>query len=491
MTQTKTWSFFAIAALWVPLATCSAQSSIPSTTPDASSQAMKILAEPQSGSDALGLIGNPKQLRPVQPVASLIQPPRQLLPKAPEPSRMLVPAANTPNGRDFANPTQCPPATDLPNPSANNANFDGHVAPAQFSSGTVEPVEHQEPVEQSSACDDTPVPDILAGIGAPPSLLPSFKSASPPANASSPSDALKSSPVATTDLDVPPPLTADSTPENSSMATTSANPVGSGIAVPDILARTSSLTSAAVSPRRSIPASTAVNSSPTENPTASAPIAPGHGPENGPENPIVLMPFLPSPLELPPQNSGETPEQFVLREVAPQMNPDAGMGPIRLQPVSRITNFTIEDNGGELTVAQMTGPMYNTGAMLSGLSLENPYRTAAYGSPAPTTRSTLSPDGYSSYYWSQSTYTWITPTFRHRPLYFEQINLERYGIQRKLPWEPVVSAADFFGTAFWMPLTILQTSPCTDVYTLGHQRPGDCAVFQTTPRTRFFRTNCN
>lgn len=77
--------------------------------------------------------------------------------------------------------------------------------------------------------------------------------------------------------------------------------------------------------------------------------------------------------------------------------------------------------------------------------------------------------------WSPKTYQWHAPSFYHRPLYFEQVNLERYGhYHQNWKLESVLSAAHFFGSAVKLPLQLGAYHPCERVYTLGRYRPGNC-----------------
>lgn len=131
-----------------------------------------------------------------------------------------------------------------------------------------------------------------------------------------------------------------------------------------------------------------------------------------------------------------------------------------------------------LTTAQMTGPLSDTMVMFSNLSrqakenaltqLPNFRESAVY---------TLD-DDMRSPQWIPSSYTWISPTFYHKPLYFEQPNLERYGIGRSRCVQPIFSAAHFFGSIALVPYKTLTHHPCEKVYTLGNMRPGDCVPFQ-------------
>jgi hypothetical protein len=81
-------------------------------------------------------------------------------------------------------------------------------------------------------------------------------------------------------------------------------------------------------------------------------------------------------------------------------------------------------------------------------------------------------------------YTWAAPDFYHHPLYFEQVNLERYGQGPHHAIQPIYSAAHFFATVTKLPYHLVTSPPCERVYTLGHHRPGNCAPYQWH-RTRF------
>lgn len=78
--------------------------------------------------------------------------------------------------------------------------------------------------------------------------------------------------------------------------------------------------------------------------------------------------------------------------------------------------------------------------------------------------------------WPSSCYGWEAPIVCYRPLYFEQVNLERYGYSCGVA-QPLVSAAHFFGTIPALPY-LMAAQPCGQcVYALGHYRPGSCAPF--------------
>jgi hypothetical protein len=71
-------------------------------------------------------------------------------------------------------------------------------------------------------------------------------------------------------------------------------------------------------------------------------------------------------------------------------------------------------------------------------------------------------------------YQWDATCFCHRPLYFEEINLERYGYGCGCCLQPLASAAHFFGTVPALPYCMAADCPHECVYTLGHYRPGSC-----------------
>lgn len=70
-------------------------------------------------------------------------------------------------------------------------------------------------------------------------------------------------------------------------------------------------------------------------------------------------------------------------------------------------------------------------------------------------------------------FTWTAPNFYSRPLYFEQVNMERYE-SKCPPWSrPVVSYAAFLGTIPIVPYKMGGARIHDRAYTLGHWRPGD------------------
>jgi len=79
--------------------------------------------------------------------------------------------------------------------------------------------------------------------------------------------------------------------------------------------------------------------------------------------------------------------------------------------------------------------------------------------------------------WSETTYMWKASALCHKPLYFENEQLERYGHSWPPCIQPVVSGAHFFSRLPVLPYCMGVEPPCECVYALGHYRPGNCAPY--------------
>lgn len=77
--------------------------------------------------------------------------------------------------------------------------------------------------------------------------------------------------------------------------------------------------------------------------------------------------------------------------------------------------------------------------------------------------------------WDGKLSNWQSPNIRYQPLYFEQTNLERYGVESRFP--VVHSGVHFFTSAVMLPYQMGESHPCDPVYPIGLDRPGNC----TTP----------
>lgn len=77
--------------------------------------------------------------------------------------------------------------------------------------------------------------------------------------------------------------------------------------------------------------------------------------------------------------------------------------------------------------------------------------------------------------WAPTTFTWTASALCHKPLYFEQVGVERYGHNLGPLLQPFASGAHFFLTIPILPYKVGLTPPDECIYALGYYRPGSCA----------------
>ena len=83
--------------------------------------------------------------------------------------------------------------------------------------------------------------------------------------------------------------------------------------------------------------------------------------------------------------------------------------------------------------------------------------------------------------WASLSMTWHASNLCHKPLYFEDVNLERYGHTHGPLVEPIVSSAHFFANIAVLPYKMGVHSPHECQYALGYYRPGNCAPWIKQP----------
>jgi hypothetical protein len=90
------------------------------------------------------------------------------------------------------------------------------------------------------------------------------------------------------------------------------------------------------------------------------------------------------------------------------------------------------------------------------------------------------PDGMWTRGWAHSNYHWEATGQCHGPLYFEQVNLERYGYAptRSRFGQSILSGAHFFSSVFILPYRLGAEPVYECQYTLGHYRPGSCVPYR-------------
>jgi hypothetical protein len=90
-------------------------------------------------------------------------------------------------------------------------------------------------------------------------------------------------------------------------------------------------------------------------------------------------------------------------------------------------------------------------------------------------------DNFQSRAWSQVTFAWTASGLCNHPLYFEEVQVERYG-HTLGPWmQPFASGAHFFLTLPILPYKMGLELPNECMYSLGYYRPGDCAPYLIDP----------
>ena len=83
--------------------------------------------------------------------------------------------------------------------------------------------------------------------------------------------------------------------------------------------------------------------------------------------------------------------------------------------------------------------------------------------------------------WAQTTYLWKAAGLCHKPLYFEQVQLERYGHTAGPLRQPFISGAHFFVSIAALPYKMAINPPHECQYALGYYRPGSCAPWMIPP----------
>ncbi len=83
--------------------------------------------------------------------------------------------------------------------------------------------------------------------------------------------------------------------------------------------------------------------------------------------------------------------------------------------------------------------------------------------------------------WIPSTFSWTASALCHKPLYFEEVQLERYGHTAGPLRQPIISSAHFFLNIAALPYKMGINPPHECQYALGYYRPGSCAPWMIPP----------
>lgn len=93
----------------------------------------------------------------------------------------------------------------------------------------------------------------------------------------------------------------------------------------------------------------------------------------------------------------------------------------------------------------------------------------------------LGDDTYAGRHFTPLTLTWKASALCHKPLYFEEVQLERYGHTTGPLVQPFLSGAHFFVNIAALPYRAGINPPSECMYALGYYRPGSCAPWLVPP----------
>ena len=93
----------------------------------------------------------------------------------------------------------------------------------------------------------------------------------------------------------------------------------------------------------------------------------------------------------------------------------------------------------------------------------------------------LGKNGFQPRAWAPTTFTWKASGLCHKPLYFQETQLERYGHSWGPYLQPVISGAHFFLSVPALPYSMGLYPPGECMYSLGFYRPGNCAPYLLDP----------
>jgi hypothetical protein len=83
--------------------------------------------------------------------------------------------------------------------------------------------------------------------------------------------------------------------------------------------------------------------------------------------------------------------------------------------------------------------------------------------------------------WLPGTFAYHASALCHKPLYFEQVQLERYGHTAGPLRQPLLSGAHFIISLAGLPYQMAMNPVGECQYALGYYRPGSCAPWMIEP----------
>lgn len=199
----------------------------------------------------------------------------------------------------------------------------------------------------------------------------------------------------------------------------------------------------------------------TRLPFASAPVTP---PSIVPAS-IAPAPIVPAAIAL----TGSAPQRFTAPQFSPVQIKPVPSEPVPLPPLREPAGR--EPTGSESARGPFMPeerPITSLSAAIRPIANQLPPDFAEAHFRSPRSHGDSRP-------WHDTLYFWEPPALCHRPLYFEEANLERYGYGLPPVFQPVVSGTRFLATTAALPYLMTAQSPRDCVYTLGRDRPGSLA----------------
>jgi len=139
------------------------------------------------------------------------------------------------------------------------------------------------------------------------------------------------------------------------------------------------------------------------------------------------------------------------------------------------TNLSVDGTAPKIELSKILGELKPQEEIFGNLKID-PSAITTEAVEAPSQRLQLADGSLAA--WQGDVYCWTAPNFFHNPLYFEQVNLERYGQGTHSCLQPAASGVQFFATIPILPYKIGGQEWCERVYTLGHRRPGNRNPYQ-------------
>ena len=137
---------------------------------------------------------------------------------------------------------------------------------------------------------------------------------------------------------------------------------------------------------------------------------------------------------------------------------------IEFTPISEISPFDDYEPNLE---TRNTSPMLNLRSRPTGKADDE----LKYAFPE---EAVFTKENYTGRFFVASSFRWEASNISYHPLYFQDVQLERYGHDHHELIQPIYSIGKFSGQLLGLPYQWVLHNPDEDVYPLGYYQPGDC-----------------